>query len=415
MDQNTPREWFEKDYYKSLGVRDGAEASDIKRAYKDLARKLHPDQNPGDDAAEERFKEVSSAYEVLGDSAKRSSYDEVRQMVKQGGGRGGFGAPSGSGSFEDFAGGPNGLGDLFGGLFGNRPSGSRRPRGGPQRGRDLETELYVDFQDSVDGVTATVRFTADASCSKCDGTGAKAGTKPIACMTCAGSGAVAQNQGPFSFSQVCPECAGRGAIIKEKCTNCKGKGTELRTREVKVRIPPGVADGQRIRVKERGAAGEHGGPHGDLYVVVHVNNDDVFGRKGNDLTVRVPISFAEAVLGAQIRIPTVDGESVTIKVPAGTAPGTTLRIAKRGISGGSLMVTLEVQVPTDLTKPQKAAVEALAEAFGADPRAKLSAKQRHRPKASADADTATASRERTSESATTEAASSDRRRSDGST
>ena len=188
MDQNTPREWFEKDFYTTLGVKDGAEPSDIKRAYKDLARKLHPDQNPGDDAAEERFKEVSAAYEVLGDSTKRSSYDEVRQMVKQGGGRGGFGAPAGAGSFEDFAGGPNGLGDLFGGLFGNRPSGGRRPRGGPQRGRDLETELFVDFQDSVDGVTATVRFTADASCSKCDGTGAKAGTKPIACMTCAGSG-----------------------------------------------------------------------------------------------------------------------------------------------------------------------------------------------------------------------------------
>ncbi len=404
MDQNTPREWFEKDYYKSLGVKDGAESSDIKRAYKDLARKLHPDQNPGDDVAEERFKEVSAAYEVLGDANKRSSYDEVRQMVKQGGGRGGFGQPQGAGSFEDFAGGPNGLGDLFGGLFGNRPGGNRRPRGGPQRGRDLETELHVDFQDSVDGVTATVRFTADASCSKCEGTGAKAGTKPATCMTCVGSGTVAQNQGPFSFSQVCPECAGRGAIIKEKCTHCKGKGTELRQREVKVRIPAGVADGQRIRVKDRGAAGEHGGPHGDLYVVVHVNNDDVFGRNGNDLTVRVPISFAEAALGAQIRIPTVDGDAVTIKVPAGTQSGKTLRVSKRGIAGGSLMVTLDVQVPTELTKLQKTAVEALAQAFSADPRAKLTAKQRTRAKTSVDVDGAPSSDER---------ATNERRRSDG--
>ncbi len=383
MDPNTPREWFDKNYYATLGVSEGATEKEIKRSYKDLARKLHPDQNHGDTVAEEQFKEVSAAYDVLGDATKKAAYDEVRTMVKSGGGpRGfssdGFGGRQG-GNFEDFAGGPNGLGDLFGGLFGNRTGASRRPRGGPQRGRDLETELHVEFQDSVDGVTTSVRFTADATCSKCDGSGAKAGTKPLGCTTCAGTGTVAQNQGPFSFSQVCENCAGRGSIIKDKCTNCKGKGIEVRPREVKVRIPAGVADGQRIRVKDRGAAGLNGGPSGDLFVVVHVKEDSTFGRSGNDLTVRLPISFAEATLGAQVKVPTADGESVTIRIPAGTQPGKTLRVAKRGINDGSLLVTIDIAIPTELTSAQRGAVEALAQAFSDDPRARLSAASEARP------------------------------------
>ena len=376
------REWFEKDYYATIGVSDGATDKEIKRAYKDLARKLHPDQNPGDAAAEERFKEVSAAYDVLGDAEKRKAYDEVRQMVRSGvgpGGPGGFGGFGGGPTFhfdaDDMQGG--GFGDIFSGLFGGR-GGSRRPRGGPQRGRDLETELHVSFADSVHGVTTSVRFTADAACTGCNGSGAKAGTVPERCGACGGTGSVAQNQGPFSFSQMCGACKGRGSIVNDPCDQCRGRGVERRPRDVKVRIPAGVADGQRIRVKERGAAGANGGPTGDLYVVVHVTPDAVFARKGDDLTVRVPVTFAEAALGAEVKVPTIDGGSVRIRVPAGTPAGRTLRVPGKGIGGGSLLVTIDVEVPTDLTPEQRAAVERLAAAFADDPRAHLDAQRESR-------------------------------------
>jgi molecular chaperone DnaJ len=365
-------EWFDKDYYAVLGVPSTAVLKDIKRAYKDLARKLHPDQNPGDKAAEERFKEVSAAYDVLGDDEKRQAYDEVRRMVKAGvdpRGGGGF-APGGFNFDGDVAGeGFGGLGDFLGGLFGRGggPSGGqRRPRGGPQRGRDLETELHVAFEDAAHGVTTTVRFTAEAVCSACHGNGAKAGTNPERCDTCHGAGTVAQNQGPFSFSQVCPACAGRGQIVRDPCTTCRGRGVEVRPREVKVRIPAGVENGQRIRVKERGAAGLNGGPSGDLYVVVHVRGDETFGRKGNDLTVRVPVSFPVAALGGEVKVPTLEGDTVTIRIPAGTASGKTLRVPGRGISGASLLVRVDVEIPTKLTDTQRGAIEALATALSED-------------------------------------------------
>ncbi len=382
MDREPQREWFEKDYYGVLGVAEGASVKDIKRAYKDLARKLHPDQNPGDSASEERFKEVSAAYDVLGDAEKRTAYDEVRQMVKSGRGPGGPGfgpgGPGGGFHFEtDGEGFGGGLGDIFGGLFGGRGA-NRRPRGGPQRGRDLETELHIEFDEAVHGVTASVGFTAEAACSTCHGNGAKPGTSPERCATCGGSGTIAQNQGPFSFSQVCGTCGGRGQIVRDPCPTCRGRGVEIRPREVKVRIPAGVADGSRIRVKERGGAGSNGGPPGDLFVVVHVRAHQLFGRSGNDLTVRMPITFAEATLGAQVRVPTIEGESVTIKVPAGTPAIKTFRVAKRGIGGGALLVTVEVQVPTDLTPEQRSAIEALAAAFPDDPRADLSVGARRR-------------------------------------
>jgi molecular chaperone DnaJ len=378
------REWFEKDYYAVLGVPQGASEKEIKRAYKDLARKNHPDQNPNNAAAEERFKEVSAAYDVLGDKEKRESYDEVRRMVAAGvgsGGPGGFGGSGFPGGFtfttEDFdvdGEGFGGLGDIFGNLFGRGGAsgastrGGRRPRGGPQRGGDLETELFLDFADAAKGVTSTVRFTAESVCSTCGGNGARPGTQPEVCPTCHGSGSVAQNQGPFSFSQVCPTCAGRGTVIPDPCPTCHGRGTEMRQREVKVRIPAGVDDGQRIRVKERGAAGANGGPPGDLYVVVHVRPDATFGRKGNDLTTRVHVSYPDAVLGTQVRVPTLEGDGVTIKIPAGTQPGKTLRVPKRGIDGGALLVSVDVDVPkpTDLTDDQREAIEALARTMRAN-------------------------------------------------
>jgi molecular chaperone DnaJ len=372
------REWFEKDYYSVLGVPQGASEKEIKRAYKNLARKLHPDQNPGNQVAEEKFKEVSGAYDVLGDPEKRKEYDEVRQMVAAGyapGGAGpggfggaGFGGP-GSGSFSFDFDGEGGLGDILGGLFG-RGRRQERQRAGPRRGRDLETELHLGFEDSIRGVTSTVRFTAEATCSTCHGSGAAPGTAPEVCPQCGGSGAIAVNQGPFSVSQVCPNCSGRGVVIPNPCPTCAGRGVEVRPREVKVRVPAGVADGQRIRVKGRGGAGTHGGEPGDLYVVVSVAPHAIFGRRGNDLTVRIPITFAEATLGAEVPVPTLDAP-VTIRVKPGTQSGTVLRVAGRGVKSGALLVTLEVRVPTDLTDEQREAAEKLAAVFPDDPRAQL--------------------------------------------
>jgi molecular chaperone DnaJ len=379
------REWFEKDYYAVLGVESGASDREIQRAYRRLAKANHPDANPGDTAAEERFKEISAAHEVLGDAEKRKEYDQVREMVASGAGPGGGGfGPAGFGPgfegatfhFDD----GGGLGDLLGNLFGARGGGGARRRGraptGPVRGADLEAELHLDFIDSVHGITTTVGVTSDATCSVCGGTGAEPGTFPEHCPTCGGTGAVAVDQGPFSFSQVCPTCGGRGQIIEHRCKKCRGTGVERRRREVKVRVPAGVNDGQRIRVKGRGAAGRNGGPPGDLYVVVHVGRDSVFGRQGKtNLTVKVPVTFPEAALGAQVKVPTLDGP-VTVKVAPGTASGKTLRVRGRGIQPatgdpGDLMVTFEVVMPTHLTDEQRAAIEALAETLPGNPREEL--------------------------------------------
>lgn len=373
------REWFEKDYYEVLGVPANASEKEITRAYRKLAKQYHPDANQGNAAAEEKFKEISAAYDVLDDAEKRKEYDEVRRMVASGVTGPGFGAPGGFEGFDGFGGAnvnfedAGGLGDLFGGLFGR----GRRQRGhaGPRKGNDLETELHLDFLDAVHGVTTTVRFTADASCSVCGGSGAKPGTSPQRCAQCGGSGSIAVNQGPFSFSEVCPTCSGRGSMINDPCPQCHGRGVEVRPREVKVRIPPGVADGQRIRVKGRGAAGANGGPAGDLYVVVHVRGHGIFGRKGMDLTVRVPITYAEAALGAPIRVPTL-GEPVTVKVAAGTQSGKTVKVRGRGIPSskgepGDLLVTFDVMVPSELDDDQRTAIEAMAAAMPTNPREHL--------------------------------------------
>ena len=300
------REWFEKDYYAVLGVPNGATDKEITRAYRKLAKQYHPDANPGDAAAEERFKEVSAAHDVLGDAERRAEYDQVREMAASGayaGGPGGFGGGGFGGGFEGFEGAD--ISDLLGGLFGGGGrgfgGGRRAARHAPGRGDDLETELHVDFLDAVHGVTAPVRFTADAACSVCQGSGAEPGTPVERCATCGGSGQVAVNQGPFSFSQVCPACSGAGQSIGTPCHGCRGRGIEVRSREVKVRIPAGVDDGQRIRVKGRGAAGGRGGEPGDLYVVVQVIPHERFGRSGRNLTVRVPVTLAEAALGAEVQ------------------------------------------------------------------------------------------------------------------
>jgi len=375
------REWFEKDYYKVLGVPETATDKEIRRAYRKLAKEHHPDSNPGH---EETFKEISAAYDVLSDDEKRKAYDEVRRLGPMAGGFGagpggfGAGAPGGGGftfTTEDL-GDLGGLGDLFGNLFGG--GGGRRRGGqnvGPRRGDDLETELHLSFLDAVNGVTTTVNLTSEAACHTCHGSGAAPGTTPVVCPTCGGRGAVEDNQGPFSFSRACPHCNGRGTIVESPCQTCKGSGVERRPRQVKVRIPAGVDDGQRIRLKGRGGAGRNGGPPGDLYVVVHVAPHDLFNRKGKDLLLTVPVTFPEAALGAEIKVPTLDGGPVTLRIPAGTKSGRTFRVKGRGVpkskGAGDLLVTTEVAVPQKLTAEQREAVETLAETTKESPRSHL--------------------------------------------
>jgi len=371
------REWFEKDYYKVLGVDSSADQKAITKAYRKLARETHPDTNPG---KEERFKEISSAYDVIGDPDRRKEYDEVRAMGPvgnpfAGGGGGGGGGPFGGGGFrvDDLG----DLGDVFSGLFNRgRQRGGAGPRpAGPQRGADLETELHLAFPDAVHGLTTTVNLTSDAPCPTCSGSGAEPGTAPVTCPVCDGRGVTDDNQGLFSFSSPCARCGGRGTIVEQPCRTCRGTGTERRPRSVKVRIPAGVEHGQRIRLKGRGAPGRNGGPAGDLFVVVLVGSHPLFGRKGKDLTLSVPITFPEAALGAEVKVPTLDGSSVTLRVPPGTRSGRTFRVRGRGVpvaaGVGDLLVTVEVAVPSTLSDAEREAVEALATASaagGASPR-----------------------------------------------
>ena len=271
-----------------------------------------------------------------------------------------------------------GLGDLLGNIFGGRgrrgPT-ARQPGAGPRRGGDLEAEVHLAFDDAVRGATIAVQLTGAAPCHTCGGTGAAPGTVPTTCPQCNGVGTLAVDQGPFSFSQICPRCAGSGKVVEKPCPTCGGGGAETRTREVKVRIPVGVRDSQRVRVKGKGTPGNNGGPPGDLYVTVHVAPHPLFGRKGDDLRLRVPVSFSEAALGAEVKVPTLDG-SVTVRIPPGTAPGKTLRVRGRGMpkagaGAGDLLVTVDVVVPQTLSDEQRQAVEALAATEAANPRAHL--------------------------------------------
>ena len=365
------REWFEKDYYRVLGVPETASAKDIKSAFRKLSRQYHPDANPGDDAAEERFKEVSAAYDVVGDADRRKEYDEVRRLGPAASGFPGGAGAAGGFQFQDIG----DLGDLLGGLFGRQGQG--RARGtGPHRGQDLETELHLSFEDAAQGITTVVHLTSDAPCHTCHGSGARPGTSPSACANCGGRGVVSDNQGPFSFSSPCPVCGGRGVTVDDPCPTCRGSGIERRPREVKVRIPAGVSDGQRIRLMGRGGPGRNGGPAGDLYVVVRVAPHPLFGRSGRDLTLVAPVTFAEAALGADITVPTLSSGPVTLRVPAGTRSGRTFRVKGKGVGGqkgaGDLLVTVEVAVPSKLSSAERKAVEELrAASDGSSPRAHL--------------------------------------------
>ena len=371
------REWFEKDYYAVLGVPKNASQAEIKKAYRKLAQQHHPDANAGDPKAEERFKEISSAYDVIGDEDTRASYDRAREMGAAGFGGGGF--PNG-GAGGGFGGYPGGVGfdatdvnleDLLGGMFGGAGGSRRRAR--PSRGADLETEVTLSFDDSMAGVTVPVTLTGPAPCQTCHGTGAAPGTQPIVCPTCSGSGQIAVNQGLFSMAQTCPQCRGAGRLIETPCPTCGGSGATRRKRTIQVKVPAGVKDGARIKLAGKGESGSAGGQPGDLFVRVHVRGHDLFGRKGNDLTIDVPVTFPEAALGAHVQVPTLDGP-VTLKVPAGTPSGKTFRVRgkgapKRGGGHGDLLATVVVDVPSKLSKEQKKLVEQLGDATETSPRA----------------------------------------------
>ena len=366
------REWFEKDYYAILGVAPGATAKEITSAYRKLARRFHPDANPGDATAEERFKAISAAYDVIGDEARRKEYDQVRAMGPMAGGMGGVGGFGGA----QFAG--SNLGDLLGNLFGRGEEARFGPGGmfsrGPQRGADIETKLHLSFLDAINGVTTSVNLVSEVSCPDCHGNGAAAGTTPRVCPDCHGRGVLDDNQGVFSFSRPCTNCGGRGMFIDSPCPTCMGAGVATRPRMVKVKLPEGVRDGQTIRLKGKGAPGRNNGPAGDLYVQVHVGAHPIFGREGDHLTITVPVTFPEVTLGADVKVPTLDGDPVTIRIPPGTPSGRTFRVRERGVTQrggthrGDLLVTVEIAVPVNLTDSERRAVETLRDSAETSPR-----------------------------------------------
>jgi molecular chaperone DnaJ len=370
------------DFYQTLGVSKNASQDEIKKAFRKLARQHHPDKNPGDKASEEKFKEISRAYETLSDPEKRTQYDEMSRLGAFGPGAGGF-RPGAGGSqgFDPSMFGQGGaqfdmgdLGDILGNLFGGAAGGAGRGRRRTaERGADLQVAVTISFDDSLHGVTVRVPIEKPVACEACHGSGAKPGTAPTTCPDCQGRGVVARNQGPFALSQACPRCHGTGSIIESPCSSCHGTGVQQKTKRYAVKIPAGVKDGSKIRIKGKGEAGRRGGPSGDLYVVVRVEEDEVFVRRGDDVVLELPVTVVEAALGTSVKIPTPGGGQVSLKVPAGSQDGRTLRLRGKGaprIKGGhgDLHVRLRVRVPDKLTKEQKQLFEKLGQTLP-DPRA----------------------------------------------
>jgi molecular chaperone DnaJ len=374
-------DWAEKDFYKILGVSKSATPDEIKKKYRKLAKEFHPDTNPDNAKAEAKFKEVSEAYDVVGSDSSRKEYDEYREAVSSGAFMGG--GRNAGGQYQNSN---INLDDIFGdmgGMFGGRSSRV-------SRGNDLETRVTISFADALQGVTTPLRITGDVVCASCRGSRAEAGSKVSTCGTCRGSGQVARNVGGFGIPQTCSACQGTGQKIEKPCRNCHATGIVRDTKTVQIKIPRGVKDGAAIRLSGRGAAGPNGGPAGDLIVRISVTNHPVFGRKEDNLTVTVPITFAEATFGAQISVPVVTGGNVTLKIPAGTTSGKTFRIKGRGVTNskskqGDLLVTVELAIPLKLSKQAKSALETFAkETEGDDPREELLTKAASAPRINPD-------------------------------
>ncbi|GAB3996507.1 molecular chaperone DnaJ [Glycomyces albus] len=363
------QDWLEKDFYAALGVPQDASKKDIEKSYRRLARELHPDHNPDPDAGE-RFKEVSEAYSVLHDDSSRAEYDQIQLMKSGRGGFGGMGGPGGANiNFDDLfgGGGAGGFSDLFGDLFSR---GGTRARRAPERGHDLRTHLTLDFADAVRAPPPSCGCGPRANAGPATATARprhQSGHVP----RCNGTSLVTENQGAFSFAQPCPECEGTGSVVTDPCPDCGGTGAVTQDRAITVRVPAGIGDGQTIRLAGRGAPGERGGRSGDLLVRVNVRTHPLFARDGDNVTLRLPVSFPEAAAGANVKVPTLDGP-VTLKVPAGTPTGRVLRVKGRGVPGkGDLLVTVEVEVPTDLSAEAREALEQYAASSPPANRSKL--------------------------------------------
>jgi molecular chaperone DnaJ len=351
--------------YETLGVAKNASPDEIKKAYRKLARQYHPDKNPGDKAAEERFKEVQNAYDLLSDTEKREQYDRFGSTNGRGpagpGGRFNWTASEGF-DFGD-------LSDLFGGMFGGGRFGAGgRPESRAQRGSDVEVQVNLSFEDALRGVETKIPVTLDLACHTCGGSGAKPGTAPKVCPECGGRGVIAESQGFFALSQPCPRCRGNGTVIEDPCPTCHGAGRERRTKRYTVKIPAGAKDGTRIRLKGKGEAGWNGGPAGDLYVVTRVEPSKTFHRRGDDLLVDVHVPFTDAALGTTATVPTPDGGQVSVKIPAGSEDGKLLRVRGKGAphlkgSGhGDLIARVKIDVPKKLSKKERELLEQLKEA-----------------------------------------------------
>ncbi|HEY6529938.1 MAG TPA: molecular chaperone DnaJ [Cellvibrionaceae bacterium] len=345
-----------RDYYEILGVAKGVSEADLKKAYRRVAMKYHPDRNPDDKDAEEKFKEASEAYEVLSDANKRAAYDQYGHAGVEG--AGGMGGGFSGGGFSDI------FGDVFGDIFGGGNGGGRR--GGPARGSDLRYTLDLSLEDAVKGTSVKIKVPTLVSCKTCDGSGAKSGTKPATCTTCGGHGQVRMQQGFFSVQQTCPTCRGKGKIITDPCKECHGHGRVEETKTLNVKVPPGVDNGDRIRLAGEGEAGADGGPAGDLYVQVSVKEHEFFQRDGKNLYCEVPIGLVEACLGGEIEVPTLDGR-VKLKIPEETQTGKLFRLRGKGVApvrggaAGDLLCRVIVETPVNLTSKQKDLLRQLQE------------------------------------------------------